>query len=104
MSMTHLRDNVALAIDGGGIKGLIVSTALMAMEQELGGTPLIQNPKIKILAGTSTGSVIAAAIAIGMSAEEIATLYRQLGQMVFPPLSPTWLPHFIRQGYEYLKI
>lgn len=104
MSMTHLRDNVAIAIDGGGIRGLVVSTALAAMEQELGGTPLIQDPKIKILAGTSTGSVIAAAIAIGMSASEIASLYHQLGQTVFPPLSPTWLPGFIRQGYEYLKI
>src|SRR5690242_1946410 len=104
MTMKPLRENVALAIDGGGIKGLIVSRALMALEDELGGEPLINHPQIKILAGTSTGSVIATAIALGMKAEEIAKLYSDLGQQVFPPLVPTWLPKFVEDADKIVEM
>ena len=104
MNMTPLRDNVALAIDGGGIKGLIISRALMALEKELGGEPLIKHPQIKILAGTSTGSVIAAGIALGMKAEEIANLYADLGQHVFPPLVPTWLPKVVVDADKIIRL
>jgi patatin-like phospholipase/acyl hydrolase len=100
MSMAPLHDNVALAIDGGGIKGLIIARALIALENELGGKPLIEHPAIKILAGTSTGSVITAGIALGMKAAEIADLYLKLGQHVFPPLVPPELPKVLRDGAE----
>ena len=65
MTMTPLRNNTAIAIDGGGIRGLIVARALIALEEELGGGPLIEHPQIKILAGTSTGAIITAGIALG---------------------------------------
>ena len=68
MSMSPLRPHTALAIDGGGIKGLIVAQALIALEEELGGGPLIQRPELQIMAGTSTGAIITAAIAMGMIA------------------------------------
>jgi patatin-like phospholipase/acyl hydrolase len=87
MSMTPLRKHVALAIDGGGIKGLIVARALMALEDELGGKPLIEQPQLRVLAGTSTGAMITAAIAMGMKAEEITQVYVNMGQEVFPPLT-----------------
>ena len=90
--MTPLRNNVALAIDGGGIKGLIVARALMALEDELGGEPLIRPPQLKVLAGTSTSAIITAAIAMGMRAKEITQLYVSMGQEVFPRLTPRWLP------------
>jgi patatin-like phospholipase/acyl hydrolase len=104
MSMTPLRDNVALAIDGGGIKGVIVSTALESLEAELGGGALINNPKLKILAGTSTGSVIIAGIALGMTAAEIADLYKQLGTEVFPALYPSWFPKQLADLDEIRRI
>jgi hypothetical protein len=100
MSMTPLRNNVALAIDGGGIKGLIVARALMALEDELGGEPLIKHPQLKVLAGTSTGAIITAAIAMGMKAEEITQLYVSMGQEVFPRLTPRWLPKAAKQADE----
>ena len=87
MNMTPLRKHVALAIDGGGIKGLIVARALMALEDELGGKPLIEQPQLRVMAGTSTGAMITAAIAMGMKAEEITQVYINMGQDVFPPLT-----------------
>jgi predicted acylesterase/phospholipase RssA len=104
MSMTPLRNNVAIAIDGGGIKGLIVARALMALEDELGGGPLISHPQIKILAGTSTGAIITAAIAMGMEAKDIAKIYMDMGQTVFPPLPPAWLPKALEPVNEAVRM
>jgi patatin-like phospholipase/acyl hydrolase len=104
MGMTPLRQHAALAIDGGGIKGLVVAQALIAMEAELGGGPLIQLPQLKILAGTSTGAIITAAIAMGMKANDIAQVYLDLGQEVFPPLAPSWLPDVLERANEILSV
>lgn len=84
MAMTPLKDNVGIAIDGGGIKGLIIARALAALENELGCDRLLDHPGVRILAGTSTGSIISAAIAMGMKADAIAEVYRTVGQEVFP--------------------
>lgn len=104
MSMSPLRQHTALAIDGGGIKGLIVAQALTALEDELGGGPLIQRPELKIMAGTSTGAIITAAIAMGMTATEIAKVYMDMGQHVFPPLAPAWLPDVLEKADEVARI
>lgn len=98
MTMTPLREHVALAIDGGGIKGLIVAKALVDLEAELGGRPLIEHPSLNVLAGTSTGAIITAAIAAGMSAREITDLYVAAGSSVFPPLLPSWAPAPLHQA------
>jgi predicted acylesterase/phospholipase RssA len=103
MSMQPLKPNVGLAIDGGGIKGLVIARALIALEDELGGGPLIQQPQIKILAGTSTGAIITAAIAMGMTADKIANVYMELGQEVFPPLVPEWFPEAVQHASELLQ-
>jgi len=100
MTMTPLRPNSAIAIDGGGIKGLVVARALTALETELGGGPLIKQPAIKLLTGTSTGAIITAMIAVGMTADQIVTKYRSLGQKVFPPVVPTWLPKALQTFFH----
>src|SRR5256885_10229620 len=91
------RRHVAIAIDGGGIKGLIVAKALAALEKELtGDQPLITYPGLKILTGTSTGALITAGIAAGMRAADIVQLYINSGAKAFPPLLPLWLPRGVR--------
>lgn len=102
MSMEPFRGNVAIAIDGGGIKGLIIAKALARLEHELGDKPLIEQPSIKVLAGTSTGSLINMGLSVGMTANQIADIYVKFGQDVFPPLTPVWLPETIRKGYEFV--
>jgi predicted acylesterase/phospholipase RssA len=78
--MKPFRKNVALAVDGGGIKGVVASRALAILEDHL------QKPSyevFKLLAGTSTGSIISAGIATGLFAEEIHQLYCDMGPEIF---------------------
>lgn len=58
--MKPYRQHVALAIDGGGIRGAMVAKALAVVEAELGQhyADLVQ-----MTAGTSTGSILSAAVA-----------------------------------------
>ncbi len=78
--MKPLRKHVAIAIDGGGIKGVMVSRALAILEDYLGrGAPDI----FHLAAGTSTGSIISAGIAVGLTGAEMHALYVQLGDTVF---------------------
>lgn len=75
-----LRPNVALAIDGGGIKGVMVARALMLLEEAI-GQPL--PVFVRLTAGTSTGAIIAGAIARGLEAAVIYDLYTRLGPAIF---------------------
>lgn len=78
--MKPFRKNLAIAIDGGGIRGVIVTKALTMLEQALGAP--IHN-SARLYAGTSTGSIISAALAVGLSANKIHELYLALGNAVF---------------------
>jgi len=100
MAMKHLRTNVGIAIDGGGIKGLIIARALMRLEKELDCKPLIKHPHIRILAGTSTGAVLTGLLALGMEAGAIARVYREFGQQVFSRLTPAWFPRPLKSLAE----
>jgi predicted acylesterase/phospholipase RssA len=103
MSMKPLRRHAGIAIDGGGIRGLIVAQALIALEEELSCRSIITSPRIKILAGTSTGAILTACIAIGMEAKDIAGAYRSFGQRIFPSLTPPWFPDPLRDVDEFLR-
>lgn len=70
-----------LSFDGGGIRGLISAVWLKALEEALGG-PAARH--FDLIAGTSTGSILAAAVASGRPAESIVRLYREYGREIFP--------------------
>lgn len=78
-----LRDHIGIAIDGGGVRGAIVAHGIIELENILGTRPLIDDPRVKVLAGTSTGSLIAASLALGLTGEQILALYTQLGERAF---------------------
>ncbi len=79
--MKPFRRNVAIAIDGGGIRGIIVTKALSILEEAL-GKPVAE--VFRMAAGTSTGAIISSGIAAGLSAQRLHELYLQLGNQVFP--------------------
>jgi len=72
-----------LSIDGGGVRGIISAIWLAKLEAQLNG-PLYKH--FDLIAGSSTGSFIACAIASGASAESMVELYRQHSRTVFPPV------------------
>jgi len=79
--MKPLKKNVAIAIDGGGIRGLVVTKALSVLETHLGKSV---RDLFQLAVGTSTGSIISAGIGMGISADKMTSLYLKLGQTIFP--------------------
>ncbi|GFK94765.1 hypothetical protein NNJEOMEG_02612 [Fundidesulfovibrio magnetotacticus] len=69
-----------LSIDGGGMRGLIPATILATMER-LAGKPI--GHLVDLVAGTSTGGIIAAAVAAGIPMERVRRLYREQGREIF---------------------
>lgn len=87
--MKELKKNVAIAIDGGGIKGVAAARALIDLEAELKkdiNKSFIDT--FRLVAGSSTGAIIAACIASGVRAEKIFHLYTELGGVVFKKRFP----------------
>jgi len=78
--MKPFREHVAIAIDGGGIKGVMVTRALAILEEHLGQS---SHDVFRLAAGTSTGSVISAGIGAGLTGAEMHRLYCELGETVF---------------------
>ena len=75
-----------LSIDGGGIRGIIPLACLIELEK-VEGRP--SREIFDMVAGTSTGAVIAAGIAIGISARGLMAIYRNLAESAFQAL-PFW--------------
>lgn len=77
-----------LTIDGGGVLGLIPLTILAEYEKAI-GKPLYQ--VFDMIAGVSTGSIIAAGISKGMSAEDLKQLYLKEIPTIFGKPKPSWM-------------
>jgi uncharacterized protein len=77
-----------LALDGGGIRGLITLGILQKMEsllaaREGAGGNFRLCDLFDYIAGTSTGAIIAAGLARGMSTAELIQFYKDAGQAMF---------------------
>jgi uncharacterized protein len=95
--MKPFRKNVAIAIDGGGIRGVIVTKALSMLEQEL-KQPL--HDVCRLTAGTSTGAIIAAGLASGLTADHLYQMYLRLGRDIFKKSIRTALWYFFNHRYS----
>lgn len=79
-----------LALDGGGLRGVLTLAILKRVEDVLrektgSGPEFRLSDYYDLIGGTSTGSIIAAALSLGMSVDEVRTHYFKLGQDVFKP-------------------
>ena len=70
-----------LSLDGGGIKGLFSAAVLAAIEEDL---DLLVTDHFDLIAGTSTGGIIAVALGLGLRPREIVEFYLREGPAVFP--------------------
>jgi len=74
-----------LSIDGGGIRGVLAAAYLAEIERRfLGGRSIAAH--FDMIAGTSTGGIIALALAHGMTAQEALRIYTDRGERIFPTL------------------
>lgn len=81
--MKPLRTHVAIAIDGGGIRGVMVARALAVLEELHTFGSKTCNEVFRLAAGTSTGSIISAGLACGLTGKDLFDLYVKLGPTVF---------------------
>ncbi len=76
-----------LSIDGGGIRGILPASILAEFERQyLGGNSA--GDYFDLIAGTSTGGIIALGLSIGLPASEILDLYFNHGAEIFPVAKP----------------
>lgn len=89
MTVEDMRPFRILSIDGGGIRGAFAAAFLADIEERL-------NSRLAdffdLIVGTSTGGIIAAAIALREPAQRIERLYRERGPTIFRRRSPPAMP------------
>ena len=74
------RQHRLLSIDGGGILGTFPAAFLAGLEQHL---PKPIGSYFDLIAGTSTGGIIAIGLAMGLRAGELLDLYEKRGPEIF---------------------
>lgn len=93
-----------LSIDGGGICGILPACVLSELESRfLQGKSI--GPHFDMIAGTSTGGIIALGLAYGLTAAQVRDIYMEKGGLIFPPRGPIkrlvgWLRQTHRYAYE----
>lgn len=80
-----------LALDGGGIRGIITAQILETVEAKIKkrlGKDIRLNQYFDLIAGTSTGSILAAGLAIGKTPTQLKEIYSKSGGKIF---NTSWL-------------
>lgn len=85
-----------LSLDGGGLKGLFTAAFLANWEQETGSRVV---DHFDLIAGTSTGGIIAIGLGLGLSAVEIRDLYLKKAELIFPPTFFSATKHWASEKY-----
>ncbi len=77
-----------LSIDGGGIRGLVSCAWLQGAQDALikAGKPGLHG-SFDLVAGSSTGAVIACGLGMGLTPARMAQLYREQGREIFPGIA-----------------
>ena len=73
-----------LSLDGGGIKGAFAASVLATLEEDTG---CAATDHFDLIAGTSTGGIIAIGLGLGLPARRICDFYAGKGSTIFPGTS-----------------
>lgn len=89
-----------LSLDGGGIRGVLTAQIIKRIVAEF---PDFLD-RVDLLAGTSTGGLLALAIAFGLDTDEMVGLYRDYGDEIFASRgfldSITHMDELVRANYD----
>lgn len=86
-----------LSLDGGGLRGSFTAASLAALEDDL-GSPVVDH--FDLIAGTSTGGLIALALGAGVSARSILDFYLEEGPQIFRHPRLRTPRHLFRSKYN----
>lgn len=90
-----------LSLDGGGVRGLYSAVVLAALEADTG---VRITEAFDLVAGTSTGGIIALALGAGMTPREIVEFYAKFGPRIFPHGAVSrlsrWVRHWVRPKHD----
>lgn len=98
------KDFKILSLDGGGYKGLYTISLLAELENKFQKSCF---EIFDLFAGTSTGSIIALALALGMPAKVVQEKYLELGKKIFSKkrILPIFNSYYnIDNLYKYLDL
>ncbi|TAN48895.1 MAG: patatin [Methylococcaceae bacterium] len=76
-----------LCLDGGGMRGVYQATYLQTFAERIrnsGGGEIDPGRAFDLLVGTSTGGIVACALAAGISLNDVLTIYQESGAKIFP--------------------
>lgn len=82
MAWTEDRPFQALALTGGGYRGLFTACALQEIEEHI-GEPI--GRRFDLSYGTSIGGIIALAVAFEVPMQKVVHAFAQSGERIFPP-------------------
>lgn len=97
-----------LSLDGGGIRGLYAACLLRHVETEIiEGSQAAEY--FDLIAGTSTGGIIAVGLGLSMSADSLVKFYEIDGKRIFPPQRyrktkqfwEKWIRSLYRPSYDH---
>lgn len=91
-----------LSIDGGGIRGLIPAKVLADLEYELQQIEPEKNlyAHFDLICGTSTGAILAIAVALGIPSSELVNFYKENAKLIFPRFILKCLPSKTRAFFS----
>lgn len=98
-NITRGRNFRILALDGGGLRGTFTAAVLAKWDDMLrggGGNNLISH--FDLVAGTSTGAILAIGLALGIPPREILNFYQTQGPLIFP--KDRELRHWLKSKHE----
>lgn len=83
-----------LSLDGGGIRGVFTAAVLAKWEQMTGYSVA---KHFDLIAGTSTGGILAIGLGLGLSPQQIVDFYSEHGPKIFPMMN------LHQRAFRYLK-
>lgn len=98
-SVSRGRNFRILALDGGGLRGTFTAAVLAKWDDMLksgGGNNLISH--FDLVAGTSTGAILAIGLALGIAPRDILKFYQEQGPLIFP--KDRKLRHWLKSKHE----